>query len=316
MELDIGLIPGLLVLAEEGHYGRAAERMHFTASALTKRIQRLEQQVGVGLIERGPAGVLGLTAAGERFVAAAEPLIAQAAAARRSALGAQSLCTLRIGFPAGTDFHLRIDLPGLVGGVRRSYPEVRIAVQGVPFWQLTSSLTDHRIDLLCTIAPVRHRTVESFPLQVVSARIGVVGVRHPLADSEAVDVASFADQPMLFNPGAPEEWMNPFWLGDIRPASEARLVAIDAQDQSAVLRHTLMGRSVITTIATLTGSLGPQLRPLTLTNSPPVTFHIARRRGDQRGAVRALVAAFQALPHQELQSGATVVRPSHRETPG
>ncbi|WP_424532783.1 LysR family transcriptional regulator [Sphaerisporangium viridialbum] len=84
MDLDLGLVADFLVLVEERHYGRAAVRLHLTSSALTKRIQRLEGQLGVALVERGPAGVLAVTSAGRRFAIAAEPLIAQANAAREN----------------------------------------------------------------------------------------------------------------------------------------------------------------------------------------------------------------------------------------
>ncbi len=300
MDLDIALIPALLAVAEEGHYGRAGARLHLTASALTKRVQRLERQVGVPLLERGPAGVLGLTAAGERFVVLAEPLLAQAVAARAAARGAGAAYLIRVGFPAETNFHLRIDLAGLVRDLRRSYPEVRVRCLGVPFRHLTTSLTERRIDVLCTIAPVQDGAVESFPLPVTSARIGVVGARHDLAGAGSLDVTTFAEQPFLYNPTAPPEWMRPFWLGDLRPASEARLVPIPAQDQLAVLRHTVQGHGVISTLATLAPSLGPHLRAVVLTGAPPVVFHVARRRHDVRGAVRALVAAFRAMAPREL----------------
>ena len=59
MELDLGLASSFLVLAEERHYGRAAARLHLTSPALTKRIQRLERQLGVVLLQRGPAGFCG-----------------------------------------------------------------------------------------------------------------------------------------------------------------------------------------------------------------------------------------------------------------
>ncbi len=300
MDLDVGLIPGLLALAEEGHYGRAAARLHLTTSALTKRVQRLERQVGATLLERGPAGVLGLTPAGQRFVVAAEPLLAQAAAACQAAQGVGSPCLIRVGFPAETNFQQRIDLAGLVHEVRRSYPELKVRCVGVPFEHLTSSLTERRIDVLCTIAPVHHAAVDSFPLPVTSARIGVVGARHALAEAGAVDVATFAEQPMLYNPTAPAEWMRPFWLGDVRPANDARLVAIAAQDQAAVLRYTMQQRGVISTLATLGPLLGPHLKSVRLTGAAPLVFHVARRHRDLRGAVRTLVAAFTALPQQEL----------------
>ncbi|MEV6862112.1 LysR family transcriptional regulator, partial [Streptosporangium subroseum] len=74
MDLNLGLVADFLVLVQERHYGRAAVRLHLTSSALTKRIQRLEGQLGVVLVERGPAGVFAVTSAGRRFAIAAEPL--------------------------------------------------------------------------------------------------------------------------------------------------------------------------------------------------------------------------------------------------
>lgn len=96
MNLDLGLVADFLVLVQERHYGRAAVRLHLTSSALTKRIQRLERQLGVALIERGPSGVLAVTSAGQRFELAAGPLIAQASAARDSARATPVHCTLPI----------------------------------------------------------------------------------------------------------------------------------------------------------------------------------------------------------------------------
>ena len=299
MELDIGLIPDLLALAEEGHYGRAAARCHLTASGLSRRIQRLESQVGVTLVSRVPGREPRLTPAGVRFAAAAEPLLAQAAVACHEAREKRP-CLVWLGFPAETNFQQHVDLAAVVHAVRLSYPELRVSCLGVPFSHLTSSLLEGRVDLLCTIAPVRHAAVESVPLPFTSPRIGVVGAHHDLADAGGVDAASFAEQPMLYNPDVPPEWMHPFWLGDVRPQRQARLVPIPAQDQGAVLRHTIEGRAVITTLATIGPLLGPRLRVVGLRGAPPLTFYLARRREDRRGAVGALVAALRALPQREL----------------
>ncbi|MFF4127199.1 LysR family transcriptional regulator [Microbispora rosea] len=101
MDLDLGLVANFLVLVEEMHYGRAAVRLHMSSSALTKRVQRLERQLGVPLVERDSTGVLAVTSAGRRFAIAAEPLMAQAVAARESARAAPARYTLRVGMPAG-----------------------------------------------------------------------------------------------------------------------------------------------------------------------------------------------------------------------
>jgi DNA-binding transcriptional LysR family regulator len=84
VELDLGCVSDFLVLLEVGHYGRAAQRLHLSGSALSKRVQRLERQVGVPLLVRGPMGTLGPTAAGVRFAAAAAPVLAAARELQRS----------------------------------------------------------------------------------------------------------------------------------------------------------------------------------------------------------------------------------------
>lgn len=283
MDLDLDLTASFLVLAHEEHYGRAAARLHVTTPALTKRIQRLERQLGVVLIERGPAGVFGVTAAGLRFATAAGPLLAQAEAAVAAARLGPLQCTIRIGVPAGSgDFVQRIDVAGITRQTGFTFAEVRLARVEVPFHSLTTCLLENRVDILLTNAPVKHSAVDSFPLPFTSERIGVVDACHPLADAGAVDVGEFSTEPMGYNPAAPAEWMSPFWLGDVRPRKEARLVEVDAANHSSVLRR-IAGQRTVTAIFDMSAvSLPPYVRALTLTGAAPVRFHVARRRTDRR----------------------------------
>ncbi|MGI9085430.1 MAG: helix-turn-helix domain-containing protein, partial [Aeromicrobium sp.] len=52
MHLDLTAVQSFIAVADCRHFGRAAERLGISVSALTKRIQRLESSVGVPLIER------------------------------------------------------------------------------------------------------------------------------------------------------------------------------------------------------------------------------------------------------------------------
>jgi DNA-binding transcriptional LysR family regulator len=288
MDLDLGLVASFLVLLDEKHYGRAAVRLHVTSPALTKRIQRFE---------RRPRGALTPTPAGQRFATAAVPLLTQARAAREIARVAPDRFTLRIGIPAGSgDFLRGVNLAGIARTVRGNFPEVRLVCLDVPFSALKSCLPERGVDVLWTSAPVRHPDVDSFPLAVTSARIGVVSARHAFADAPAVSVEDFCALPMLYNPSLPDEWMSPFWLGDIRPRREALLVPVDATNQAGVMRHALDVSAVTTNLEVTAGLLGPHLRAVPLVGAAPVAFQAARRRTDRRGAVAALLEAFQALP--------------------
>lgn len=297
MDLDLSLAASFLVLAEERHYGRAATRLNVSSSALTKRIQRLERQLGVVVLDRGPGGVLDLTPAGLRFVTEVGPLLAHAEAVCSIARTGRD-CVLRLGIPAGTAEALRpLDLAGAAREVRSSFPETRLVRVDVDFSELTRCLPDGRVDVLFTNAPVRHAAVTSERLGLTSRRIGLVGEQHALADAGSVDVADYLEQRMIFNPSVPVEWMSPFWLGDMRSRRDAQLVAVDAQDHATVIQQMARtGTGTVTVSLELSAALlGPHHRSVTLTGAPAVPFYAARRRADRRGHVLALVDSLLSM---------------------
>jgi DNA-binding transcriptional LysR family regulator len=86
-----------VTLAEELHFGRAAEREHIVQSALSQQVQRLERGLGVRLLERSTHHV-SLTAAGAVFLVEVRQILAhvdRAAGVARTAVGAAA--TLRVG---------------------------------------------------------------------------------------------------------------------------------------------------------------------------------------------------------------------------
>ncbi|MFD0788684.1 LysR family transcriptional regulator, partial [Micromonospora azadirachtae] len=82
MDFDLSQVRAFVVTAELRHFGKAAARLHLTQQALSKRVRRLEQQLGEALFVRDSRGVE-LTGAGARFLTHAMSLltIAEAAAA-------------------------------------------------------------------------------------------------------------------------------------------------------------------------------------------------------------------------------------------
>jgi DNA-binding transcriptional LysR family regulator len=73
-----------VTLAEELHFGRAAEREHIVQSALSQQVQRLERELGVRLLERSTHHVA-LTAAGVVLLAEARQILAHAGRAAQAA---------------------------------------------------------------------------------------------------------------------------------------------------------------------------------------------------------------------------------------
>lgn len=302
MELDLDLVASFRVLAQEGHYGRAAARLHLTSPALTKRIQRLERQLGVAVLRRGPAGVLQLTTAGQRLANASGALLSHASAVRAVATRQPGRYLVRIGVPAGTGHFLNgIDLAGIVQSVHRSCPEGLFVVREVPFSGLTACLPSGFVDVLWNSASVSSPQVESVPLSVSSPIIGAVSALHGLADAGSVEAGAFCEEAFLYNPALPKEWMDPFWLAGLRPRRDARLVEFTTDDNVAVLRRTAVGDVVTAVPAFLRSQLGPQLRAVELVGAPRLRIYAARRRNDHRDGVTALVQAFQGLAPDEFE---------------
>lgn len=295
MDLDLDCLSSLMVLMEERHYGRAAARLHVTSSALTKRIQRLERQIGASLVERGPIGMLSLTPAGLRLAAEAGPLLAHAGAVRDAARGDDCRQPVRLGVPGRVgDYPERHELTLIGQWLRRGFPDARLVCLGVPFPELSSCLAQRRVDVLWTASEVEDRDVVSIPLAQVQ-RKGLVGARHELEDAGELDVGTFSELPMIFNPAVPATWMRQWYLGDVRPAREARLVEVLAQDSASVLRQVARGTGVTVLHAPLTRMLGPEFRIVELSGVPPVTFHAARRDLDRREPVLALIGFLAQL---------------------
>jgi DNA-binding transcriptional LysR family regulator len=71
MDLDLAQVRAFVAVAERRHFGRAAERLSLSQQALSKRVARLEEHLGVPLFTRDGHGVE-LTEAGRRFL---EPAI-------------------------------------------------------------------------------------------------------------------------------------------------------------------------------------------------------------------------------------------------
>ncbi|MFD7644151.1 LysR family transcriptional regulator [Kitasatospora sp. NPDC059795] len=92
MDPDLGQLRAFVAVADQQHFGRAARQLGISQQALSKRVARLEDGLGVRLLDRGPAAVR-LTEAGERLLAPARDALAAGqavlAAVRRPAAPAR-----------------------------------------------------------------------------------------------------------------------------------------------------------------------------------------------------------------------------------
>ena len=295
---ELDLVSDLLAVARCDGFTAAAAERHISVSTLSRRIARLESQVGSRLVERASGGYDGLTAAGERVAVDAERLLRVAAALVRVA-HEPATRTVRVGVPGmladhGAESVWRM----LQARVAAEVPGVRLAVRSVPFAACESALDDHRVDVMMSQVDPASRGIEPTPLGAVP-RILVTGRDHPLAGRPSVSVAEVVDLPLLREATAPARWFRPWVLGDLRPPASRRLVPVRAPSfaQAAV---SLTGRVATVTSGTFLESARSRWAAAIIADAPPMILRADVRRADRLAgmgdAVRILADAFARPP--------------------
>ena len=127
--MDIRQLRAFVVLAEQGNYRLAAERLCITQPALSKQIQALEALLGARLFNRGRQ-VAQLTASGQRLYPEAQMLVGQHLQFQQRALQIVQGEAGRLAMGFGlSSFHLA---PQLVAAFRQRFPEVAVGLEDLP----------------------------------------------------------------------------------------------------------------------------------------------------------------------------------------
>jgi DNA-binding transcriptional LysR family regulator len=167
-----------IAVAEELHFGRAAERLHMTQPPLSRQIQQLEAELGVQLIDRTTRTVT-LTPAGVAFLPDARRILqlAEGAAQTVKRVPAGDLGTVVIGFTAASAHAV---LPRLLETTREKLPDVKLDLREMVTAAQIEGLVTGELDLGMARPPLKRPGLVSRPLlheQLVAA----LPVAHPLA---------------------------------------------------------------------------------------------------------------------------------------
>jgi len=197
MDFSLQQLRGFVAVAEELHFGRAAQRLNLTQPPLTRQIQALERSVGVSLFDRTGRGVR-LTAAGEVFLSHCRRVLAlldvAPVATRRAADGQTG--TLRLAFTAIGAYAVLADF---LSAVNQRIPAVSIALSELVSPDQFEALADLKIDLGLVRPPIP----EQFESILVHSEDLVLAVPagHELAGrKEPVPLADVTDDYIGYSP--------------------------------------------------------------------------------------------------------------------
>ncbi|WP_103337557.1 LysR substrate-binding domain-containing protein [Amycolatopsis sp. CA-126428] len=209
-----------LVVADELHFGRAAERLGIAQPPLSQRVKRLEAELGAKLFERGRR--VTLTEAGEVLRAEARDLLSRWD--RMTTLVAKAergeLDSLRAGVPP--------DLPGRVlAAILTKFaaecPAVRLDLQELTTAEQARLLADRELDAGLLQLPVDVVGLDLGP--VVDTPLGVLLPRDsPLARRAELTLADLAGEglvhaPRAAAPGSYDALLRTCWDHGFRPAA-------------------------------------------------------------------------------------------------
>ena len=193
--MDLRRLRYFEAVAQQRHFGRAAEQLFIAQPALSQHIKALEAELGVPLFTRSTRRVE-LTPAGERLyqrVREILPLLdAAVAEVRRVHSGEEGV--IRLGFIGSATYEL---MPALSRSLQADLPKLRVELTGELLSpDVEAALRERRIDLgvLRPFDPpdgIEVRTLRSELL------VAALPIDHPAADSDSVTLAELASEPFV-----------------------------------------------------------------------------------------------------------------------
>ncbi len=190
-----------LALAETLNFSRAAERVHITQPAFSRHIIKMEESLGLRLVDRDTHAVK-LTPAGEIVLRGChEALGALDGAIDRAVLTQRGFAgLLRLGY---TDFAISSFLPEVIRRFKRRCPRVKIETLAGASSDLIELLREEQLDLACVTGPIEASDLEVRPI-ARNRLLAVMPESHPLAQRGTIRLADLAAEHFVF--GAPKFW--------------------------------------------------------------------------------------------------------------
>lgn len=255
-----------VAVAEELHFGRAAERLGMAQPPLSRAIQQLERRIGVPLLERNRRGVR-LTGAGEVLLHEGRAALdATAAAARRTrrAGGADSPGAPRdrlvLAVKAAGSHEL---LQKLLDAYAAEPDAAEIEVLPCGMCEQEGMLRDGRADVALMHAPFNSLAGFDSEELMTEGQIAILPAGHPLAARTTLSLADVSDVPDLPLARWPRHGTYPPGPGP------------EIHNQTQLAQLIALGRTVAVFPDSARAWLWTEHTAVPLTDAPPVVTHIA-----------------------------------------
>lgn len=193
--MDLHQLRCFVTVAEELHFGRAAQRLGMLPSALGRHIRLLEDDLATRLLERTTRNVA-LTDDGASLLEEARALLKQADRVRKSfrSRGRSQAAMLRVGAIDSASAGL---IPLLLQDFRSRHPDVAVQLIEDKTVRLLPRLQSGSIDVALVRPPENPSKDIEFMFLFHETAVVAVSADHPLAARSSVTVADLADLPLI-----------------------------------------------------------------------------------------------------------------------
>ncbi len=192
---DIRQLKQFIAVAEEKHFRHAAERLNMTQPPLSQAIMKLEQDLGVQLLNRNRKKVE-LTSAGDVFLRGAYETIARMSKlesdTKRAAEGL--IGRLSIGFSGSAIYEA---LPTSIRKFRKSFPDIQLEITERSTLDQVNALLKGQQDIGLLRPPMINEALfDIYPLKIEQLVL-VIPSNHPMANAKTIDLRDFAREDFI-----------------------------------------------------------------------------------------------------------------------
>jgi LysR family transcriptional regulator, hydrogen peroxide-inducible genes activator len=190
--LDFQALEQFITLARTKNFTRAAEELHLSQPALSRAIQRLEEQVGQPLFDRRPREVV-LTKPGELLVSRAKKILDLVEDTFTELAESGEHGQIRLGaIPTIAPYFL----PKLLSTFAEKFPRISVTVQEDTTNLLIRRCADGELDLAIVALPIHAKAIQIEPL-FSEELLFVVPRGHPLATTKDLTLKAVKDYPFV-----------------------------------------------------------------------------------------------------------------------
>lgn len=301
-EIELREMRLFLVLAEELHFGRTAQRLGLTPSRVSQTLRALERKLGGRRLLDRTSRVVTLTHAGallrDELGAAVAGLDDTLERARVRGAGPGLVRVGVLNAASGSAV-----LNEALKRFEASYDGASVRLSKTPFADRLGPLRRREVQLTVTRLPLTQPDIVVGPLlSEGDPRVVMVATDHPLARRDSVSVEDFADHPVRRPPDAPEELALaacPSTTPSGRPIVPSDL---EVNDDSELLLLIAQGRLVHPTVAPFAEHFRhPGIAIVPVRDLPPSSSALAWLRGQPDPARDAFVAVVEAVVAENRQ---------------